>query len=84
MLGEVTLKARSHDATHLRDLDINKSQSSRWQKVASLPDDDFEGYIAETVEAGRELSLTAAVRSPKPRRYASGDVAAHWSRPSSP
>lgn len=33
---------RSHDATRLSDLGINKSQSSRWQKLAIIPSDVWE------------------------------------------
>jgi hypothetical protein len=37
----------SHDATiSLEDLDINKSQSSRWQQAASVPEAEFEAHIA--------------------------------------
>src|SRR5262249_31529313 len=37
-------EVRSHDATAptLSDLGITKSQSSRWQKLAAIPEADFE------------------------------------------
>ena len=39
-------KSKSHDATlKLADLGITKSQSSRWQSIATLAEKDFEGYI---------------------------------------
>jgi hypothetical protein len=39
---------RSHDDTAppLADLGITKSQSSRWQKLASIPDGEFEDALA--------------------------------------
>lgn len=47
----------------LSDLDISKKQSSRFQQVASIPDPDFEQYLAETKEdeAG-EVTSAGALR----------------------
>jgi hypothetical protein len=50
----------------LRDLNINKSQSSRWQKLADIPDDDFEQIVSHA-----QQKATAAVdraQQPKPKR----------------
>ena len=42
-------KSKSHDATlKLDDLDITKTQSSRWQTEASVPEKKFETFLAET------------------------------------
>jgi len=54
-------KNQSHRATSLKDLDINKSQSARWQQAASIPEDEFEAHIAKTKEAQGELT-SASVR----------------------
>jgi hypothetical protein len=35
-------------ATQLADLDVTKSQSSRWQKLADLPEPVFEAHVTET------------------------------------
>ena len=42
---------KSHDATlQLKDIDINKSASSRLQKLSKIPEEKFEGYIQEIKE----------------------------------
>ena len=35
---------KSHDATSLSDLGITKSQSSRWQTAAAVPEDEFMAW----------------------------------------
>lgn len=45
----------SHDAT-LIDMGISRTQSSRWQKKALIPDDEFEALIRETLAAMKELT----------------------------
>lgn len=65
MLAALPLEARSHDATHLSDLDVNKSQSSRWQRVATIPEPDFNAYIAEAFLDGKELTTSGALKLAK-------------------
>ena len=57
--------ARSHHATvlHLADLDINKSQSSRWQEIASVPDPLFEQYIQEGHQRENHELTTAGLKA---------------------
>lgn len=49
------------DAT-LSDLGIDKMQSSRWQQIASLPDEIFEEHITETRADGKELTSSGILR----------------------
>lgn len=49
------------DAPTLSDLGINKSKSSRWQKIASIPDEVFEKFIEETIRKEQELTSKAVV-----------------------
>lgn len=53
--------ALSHDTT-LPDLGISKDQSSNWQKIAGMPEEGFEEYIADTKEADRELTTAGLLR----------------------
>jgi hypothetical protein len=45
-------KQRSHGATFAGKLPegVNKTQSSRWQKVVAVPEPEFTGYIAKARE----------------------------------
>lgn len=56
-------KSKSHDATlisppKLSDLGVTKSQSSRWQESADVPEDVFEKHIAEVKDRKHELTST--------------------------
>ena len=61
---------RSHDVTapRLADVGISKMQSSRWQSIASIPEDVFEREIAETKANEGELT-SAALRTSLGDRY---------------
>jgi hypothetical protein len=64
-------KSQSHAATvKLNDLDINKSQSSRWQKLADVPEDDFEELVAHAKQKACSAVDHAqqAKSKPKPKR----------------
>ena len=44
--------------TPLADIGITKTQSSRWQRIAKVPQDAFREYVARArVEAGRGFLL---------------------------
>lgn len=45
----------------LSDVGITHKQSSRWQFMAALPDENFEAHIAEAKENGWELTTAAIV-----------------------
>lgn len=59
--GDRRSASKSQGAT-LKDLDINRSQSSRWQRIASIPEPEFDAYIAETVTSNRELTTSGALQ----------------------
>ena len=63
-------EVRSRDATappKLSDLNINKSQSSRWQRLADIPDDDFEELVARAKHKACAAVDRAQQPSPKPK-----------------
>lgn len=59
--GGGTGKVRSHVA-NLLELGIQKDQSSRFQKIAQLPDDQFEAWIAACRDTGDEMTQSAAIK----------------------
>jgi N6-adenosine-specific RNA methylase IME4 len=59
---------RSHDVTRLSDLGIQKMESSRWQRIASLPEAAFESYIGMALEARREVTTSGALKLAKQTR----------------
>jgi hypothetical protein len=48
-------RIESRPATQLKDLGITKTQSSRWQKLAALPEEKFEEKVARTVAKASDL-----------------------------
>ena len=56
-------KSRSHAETlKLADLGITKWQAHRWRVEASVPDDEFERWIAETKARGGEITSAGLYR----------------------
>lgn len=55
-------KEKLQDATFLSDLGIEKTQSSRFQKIARVPDEQFEEWICDCRATGDELTQAAALR----------------------
>ena len=52
----------------LADLGISKSDSSRSQRVATLPEEEFEQYLTENAEQQREPSTAGILRLVKQRQ----------------
>jgi len=73
--GRPKEKNRSHAATNckiptLADHGITKSESSRWQAIASVPEKKFEATIAEAIEAKKPPTSAALVRLVRPKKTA--------------
>lgn len=48
--------------TPLKELGIERMQSSRWQAVASLPEKDFEKHIKDIQKSNEELTTTGVIK----------------------
>ncbi len=64
--GRPSLKLPSPASTGLSELGITKSQSSRWQKRASVPDDAFQDYLRQAKANGEEISAAGLLRAVDP------------------
>ena len=49
----------------MKNADIDRMQSSRWQAIASLPEEVFEEHIAETKAEGKELTTAGVIKEAK-------------------
>ncbi len=55
--------SESHAATRsLHDLGVSRSESSRWQQVAAIPQEERQQYIEETKAAKGEVSTAGLLR----------------------
>ncbi len=50
------------DRKTLKDFGLNKNQSHRWQTIAQLAEDAFEGYIAKIKDSNKELTSAGVYR----------------------
>lgn len=64
--GGANIGAVSHDETPLPttldELGISRSQSSRWQKLAAIPEDKFEIAVAAAKDVAREVTTAGLLR----------------------
>jgi hypothetical protein len=55
----------SSPSPRLTDVGLNKKKSAKAQVIASVPDADFERHLAETQQAGEELTTASVYRLAK-------------------
>ena len=63
--GDMMSPVDDDDPPTLKELGITKKQSSRWQAMWSVPQGDFEQYIAEVKGRGDELTSAGVIRFAK-------------------
>jgi hypothetical protein len=56
-----TVEEADHQPPTLRQLGINVHESHRWQRIARIPEDQFEEFICTYRNLRRELTVTAAL-----------------------
>ena len=56
------VRFRDESAPTLADLGISQVQSHRWQKIASIPQREFEAFVTATKERGKELTSVSVLR----------------------
>ncbi|WDQ17005.1 MULTISPECIES: MT-A70 family methyltransferase [Rhodopirellula] len=66
--------ATEDGAPTLASLGITKSDSSRLQRIARLPEDVFQGYLSESVEAEREPTTAGLLKLAKRQSKPSEDA----------
>lgn len=62
--GDRKGKSNSH-ADSLKESHISYTQSSRWQKVAEVPDDEFESFLIESRKKSKEPTTSGVIRTRK-------------------
>jgi N6-adenosine-specific RNA methylase IME4 len=56
----------------LDGLGISRTQSARWQREASLPEDEFREYLLQTRQHGKELTTAGLLRAARLHAHAAG------------
>jgi len=59
---ETSVVSNSEYKQTLNDNSISSSSAKRWQRIATLPDETFEQFIAENVQGQSELTTAGALR----------------------
>jgi len=62
--GDRKSKSRCQHVT-LKDMEISKKQSERWQAEASLPEEKFEKFLEETRDSDQEITQAKVIQLAK-------------------
>ncbi len=52
----------AQDAPTLEDIGVTANQSSRWQKLAEIPESQFEAAVEDIIDRGQELTTAGLMR----------------------
>lgn len=59
-------KARRHvNSSTMQELEINHTQSSRWQTIAKLSEDEFSNYVESCRDSEKEITASGALKLAK-------------------
>lgn len=56
---------QSSSTKELEDVGVSKKQSHRWQRIASVPEDEFEAHVEATKVGGKELTSAGVLNVAK-------------------
>jgi hypothetical protein len=63
--GDTVSPVENEDPPTLQELGITKKQSSRWQAMASVPEEDFTRHVADVNDSDEELTTAGVMRFAK-------------------
>lgn len=66
--GAATPNTQSHRATTLKDLGIDKYESSRWQLESDLPEDEYIEHVEAVTKLKKELTSASVRRLAKDKK----------------
>lgn len=78
--GHIVVPPKNDEKT-LADLGITKNESSRWQKLAGVSEEQFEHAIAAAKEVAGEVTTAAMLRAAKPESEKKEKKHRHQSKP---
>ena len=64
-IGPIAVPSCDRNQTTLADIGITKNDSSRWQKLAAVSDEQFEHAVAAAKEVAGEVTTAAMLRAAK-------------------
>jgi len=76
MLGSEELSGNRFTGSTLEPLGIGKTQSHRWQQIASIPEAEYKAYKADAFDAKKEPTAAGALKLAKRLAAAADNPAA--------
>lgn len=58
----VGVRSRDVSAPTLKEIGVAHNESAKWQRIAALPQKQFDAFVSETKDAGQEITTAAVLR----------------------